>query len=110
MEVLPIATISETPHWSENLAFAGFDPTAGIDLLLHIGRRRRDLTMWREVITIALPDGTVLVHRGIGRRQVDEIRNTTVVEQGVRYTSADGRHGYSHMERLVPGKLLADPP
>jgi hypothetical protein len=66
LEEFPIAKIPEIAHWSENFAFAGFDPEAGIEFFSHIGRWRRDLTLWREVVTVALPDGTVLVHRGIG--------------------------------------------
>jgi hypothetical protein len=46
----------------------------------------------------------------LGRRQIDALQNTTVIEQAVRYEAADGRRGYGHMERLVPGKLLVDPP
>jgi len=66
MEELPIAIIPDVTNWSENFAFAGFDPDAGIELFCHIGRWRRDLNLWREVVSIALPDGSILVHRGIG--------------------------------------------
>ena len=66
MEEYPIAVVPDAANWSENFAFAGFDPKAGIEFFCHIGRWRRDLSLWREIVTIALPDGTVLVHRGIG--------------------------------------------
>ena len=66
MEEFPIAVLPDTPTWSENFAYAGFDPQAGIGLFCHIGRWRRDLDLWREVVAVALPDGTVLVHRAIG--------------------------------------------
>ncbi len=66
MEEYPIASLPETPTWSENFAYACFDPAASISFFCHIGRWRRDLNLWREVVTIALPDGTVLVHRTIG--------------------------------------------
>jgi hypothetical protein len=66
LEEFPSAIIPDTPNWSENFAFAGFDPESGIELFCHIGRWRRDLTLWREIVTIALPDGTVAFHRGIG--------------------------------------------
>lgn len=66
MDEYPIGQIPETPHWSENFAFACFDPTLELSLFCHIGRWRRDLSLWREVVTVALPDGTVLVHRAIG--------------------------------------------
>lgn len=66
MEDYPIAAIPDVPNWSENFAFVCFDPKAGIGFFTHIGRWRRDLALWREIVAVALPDGTVLVHRGIG--------------------------------------------
>lgn len=66
MEEYPIKIIPDVPNWSENFASAGFDPAADIGLFCHIGRWRRDLSLWREIVTIALPDGSVIAHRGIG--------------------------------------------
>jgi hypothetical protein len=57
---------ADIPHWSENFALAGFDPAIGVHLFFHIGRWRKDWALWREVVGIALPDGTVVAHRGIG--------------------------------------------
>ncbi|HET8613767.1 MAG TPA: hypothetical protein VFL92_13470 [Sphingomonas sp.] len=66
MEEYPIAKIPDTAHWSENFAYACFDAQTNIGLFCHIGRWRRDPNLWREVVTVALPDRTVLVHRAIG--------------------------------------------
>ena len=117
MEEYPIASIPETPHWSENFAFAGFDPSADIDLFCHIGRWRRDLTLWREVITIALPDGTVLVHRGIGNALASprgpgggnfavEVTNSTKASIRLRYRG--GARRVSETE-LFEGPLMEGP-
>lgn len=56
----------ELPHWSENFCLAGHDPASGIGFWLHLGRWRKDLTLWRETVVINLPDGTVLAHKAYG--------------------------------------------
>jgi len=56
----------DLPNWSENYCLAAFDPGCGVGLWLHMGRWRKDLTMWREIVTIRLPDGNVVAHRAIG--------------------------------------------
>lgn len=56
----------DIPNWSENFCLAGFDPVSGVGLWFHIGRWRRDLTMFREMVIIRLPDGSVISHRAIG--------------------------------------------
>jgi len=66
VEDYPIKTVPDVANWSENYALAGFDPASGIDLFLALGRWRKDLTLWREMVGIALPDGTILAHRAIG--------------------------------------------
>lgn len=53
-------------NWSENFCLAGYDPNSGVGLWFHIGRWRRDLNMFREMVTVRLPDGTVIAHRAIG--------------------------------------------
>jgi hypothetical protein len=66
MEDTPMKKIPDIEHWSENFAISAYDPKASIHLHFHIGRWRKDLTLWREVMAIALPDGTAIAHRGIG--------------------------------------------
>lgn len=66
MEDFPVRVFPAIDNWSENFCLAGFDPTSGIDLFVHIGRWRKDVTLWRESVAIALPDGRVAVHRAVG--------------------------------------------
>lgn len=67
MEDIPIPVIpTDIPNWSENFALAGYDPKTNIGLFMHIGRWRKDLTQYREMVAVALPDGSIVVHRGIG--------------------------------------------
>jgi hypothetical protein len=56
----------DLPNWSENYCLAAFDPKCGVGIWLHMGRWRKDLTLWREIVTIRLPDGRVVAHRAIG--------------------------------------------
>ena len=56
----------DLPNWSENYCLAAFDPKCGVGIWLHMGRWRKDLTLWREIVTIRLPDGSVVAHRAIG--------------------------------------------
>ncbi|MET0545903.1 MAG: hypothetical protein ABWZ40_06305 [Caulobacterales bacterium] len=72
MEEYPIKKVPDIANWSENFAFACFDPVRSISFFCHIGRWRRDLSLWREVVTVALPDGTVLAHRHIGSARATE--------------------------------------
>lgn len=53
-------------NWSENFCLAGYDPKSGVGFWFHIGRWRHDLTMFREIVVIRLPDGSVISHRAIG--------------------------------------------
>ena len=56
----------DLPNWSENYCLAAFDPKCGVGMWLHMGRWRKDLNLWREIVTIRLPDGRVVAHRAIG--------------------------------------------
>lgn len=66
MDEYPIAVIPDELHWSENFALAAFDPATGIDVFLHVGRWRKDTSLWREMVVVTLPDGSVIAHRAIG--------------------------------------------
>jgi hypothetical protein len=59
-------------NWSENYCLAGFDPKCGVGFWLHTGRWRRDLSMWREIVIVRLPDGTAVAHRAIGNARSHE--------------------------------------
>lgn len=66
MEDTPIAEVPDIANWSENFALAVFDPIRNIHVFCHIGRWRKDMSLWRENVIIALPDGTTVFHRAIG--------------------------------------------
>jgi len=67
VEDIPIRDIpADIENWSENFALAGYDPKTNIGVFWHIGRWRKDLDLWREMVTLALPDGSIVAHRGIG--------------------------------------------
>ncbi|MET0657822.1 MAG: hypothetical protein ABW110_06655 [Steroidobacteraceae bacterium] len=53
-------------NWAENYCFTGSDPKSGIGFWLHAGRWLQDLDIWREVVILRLPDGTVAAHRAYG--------------------------------------------
>jgi hypothetical protein len=59
-------------NWSENFCLAGYDPTSNISIWLHLGRWRKELTLWREILTIVLPDGSVIGHRAFGNARAAE--------------------------------------
>lgn len=54
------------PHWSENFCLAAHDSVSGIGLWLHLGRWRKDLSIWRETVVVNWPDGRVSAQRGFG--------------------------------------------
>ncbi|MDB5702314.1 MAG: hypothetical protein JWL66_2513 [Sphingomonadales bacterium] len=56
----------DVANWSENFCLAGYDPECGVGFWFHIGRWRHDKTMWREIVVMRFPDGTVAAHRAIG--------------------------------------------
>lgn len=99
----------ETPNWSENFLLAGEDPKVGVGFWLHLGRWRKDLTMFRETTNVRLPDGTVVGNRAIGNaRSAPEgpggphyaIR---VIEPGRKLT-----YSYAGGVRRVPAQSMRD--
>jgi hypothetical protein len=62
---LPCAIPDNEPDWNESYLLAGFDANSGVGYWMHLARWRRKLDWWREIFTVALPDGTILAHRGI---------------------------------------------
>lgn len=102
--------------WTENYCYTGFDPKSGVGVWLHSGRWIIEPDIWREVVILRFPDGTVAAHRGYGNATVSKdgpggpnlvIR---VAEQGRRHTLA-----FDGAIRRVPalamaGQLLPDGP
>src|ERR1700761_4130002 len=56
--------------WTENYCYTGFDPKSGVGMWLHSGRWILDPDIWREVVILRFPDGTVAAHRGYGNATV----------------------------------------
>jgi hypothetical protein len=65
---LPPAEKPQTELWSENFAFALSDVKAGISFLHSIGTWYGDTAVWREKLTVQMPDGRILIGRNYGRR------------------------------------------
>ena len=82
----------EIAHWSENFCLASFDPASGIGMWLHLGRWRKDLSLWRETIVLNMPDGSVVAHRAYGNARSGE----------------DGPGGANYAIRIIePGRKLS---
>src|SRR4051794_40728454 len=54
--------------WSENYFFGWYDPAQRIGIWNHLGCTPHDPTMWRGLVTVFLPDGTMLLSKTYGRR------------------------------------------
>jgi hypothetical protein len=114
MDVPVIETPWEGPfpsvaNWSENFLLAGEDPKAGVGFWLHVGRWRKDLTMFRETVLVRLPDDTVVANRGIGNSCSDKMGPggpyyaIRVIEPGHKLT-----YSFSGGVRRVPAQSMRD--
>ncbi|NHN37821.1 hypothetical protein G8764_10980 [Pseudomaricurvus alcaniphilus] len=63
----PIKVLPDTPLWSENFAAMFTDSKSNLAVMYSTGRWHGDLTLWREFVMVAFPDGRFLFHRGYGR-------------------------------------------
>lgn len=95
------------PHWNESFLLAGFDGHCGVGFWMHLGRWRRDKQLWREIFTIALPDGTVLAHRGISDILASE-KGPGATNYAIRVEEPGKRLTYSYrggVHRVPAGEL-----
>jgi hypothetical protein len=53
--------------WLDTYCFEGYDPGRELFFHLHMSTWQWDRTIWRELVLIAMPDGTYAVHEGYGR-------------------------------------------
>lgn len=86
----PIAALPETALWSENYAFTCFDPAQGIAFASFLGRWWADPTLWREVVSVALPGGRQLCAKGYGRAATAQLASAAmfrveIIEPGRRF-------------------------
>ncbi|MET0985336.1 MAG: hypothetical protein ABW034_08015 [Steroidobacteraceae bacterium] len=63
----PLEQRPTTPFWSENFALVFNDPVSRTSALYSIGTWYLDTSVWRENLTLTLPDGRVVVARNFGR-------------------------------------------
>jgi hypothetical protein len=63
----PIDVVPATPGWSENFALLCGDPQIRSAVFYSIGRWHADPTVWRELINVSLPDGTVIFSKSYAR-------------------------------------------
>ena len=63
---LPLVDTPDTPDWSENYCFDGFDPARDFGFWLHLGRWQRQTDIWREQVLLYLPGGDHLLIRSYG--------------------------------------------
>lgn len=59
--------VQAVERWTEYCYFFGYDPQLNIGISIHIGRLAWDLSMWRGILYVLLPDGDVLAHKYAGR-------------------------------------------
>ena len=106
----PIGTLPDTPFWSENYAFVGYDYQSRTGFIASIGRWVKDPRLWREQLYLYLPDSSVLVHIQIGRGD-----NPTVPTAGALRFVCDAPGGRwriefdGAMQHHDRASLLADP-
>ena len=67
LDETPPARFPEEAGWLDTYCFEGFDPDSGLFFHLHMSTWQRDRAIWRELVLIALPDGTYAVYEGYGR-------------------------------------------
>lgn len=92
MEV-PLRTLADREHSSENYAWCGYDMEAKVGFFAHLGRWSHDREMWREQLYVYLPDRTVLAYRGFGggkgcdtgRGPAAAVQRHTCLEPGKRW-------------------------
>ena len=63
----PLAKQLDSELWSENFALAMSDTTNEISMLYSIGTWYDDTSIWREKLSIQMPDGHILIGRNYGR-------------------------------------------
>ena len=59
--------LPDVPHMSENFFYIGHDPDSRLAYIVHIGRWIKDPEIFREMLIVWLPDGTVMWAQSFGR-------------------------------------------
>ena len=90
----PLKNIPDTPLWSENYAFACHDAAQGIGMMVMLGRWWGDPTLWREVISVALPGGRLLCIKNYGRAATEKIASASMFKVDVLRSQQSYRVSY----------------
>ena len=77
----PIQAPPGVEGWTENYFFQGYDPGNRIGFFHSLGSTHYDPRIWRELVTLYLPDGTLLLAKGFGHW------NTADLKEGPRGAS-----------------------
>lgn len=72
MSEYPAETFLDIPWWCENYALMSGDPNSRISVFYGSGRWHGDLSVWREIVAVNLPDGRTVFAKGFGRRGDDK--------------------------------------
>lgn len=67
LDEFPIKIFPDTPQWSENYALMFGDLLTRTAVYYSIGRNLDDLTIWRELISVVLPDNRIIFAKNYGR-------------------------------------------
>lgn len=67
LDEFPIKQFPPTPQWSENYALMFGDTETRTGVYYSIGRNLADLSIWREIISVVLPDGRTIFSKNYGR-------------------------------------------
>lgn len=62
----PLSDPPAEPLWTENFCFVTVDPETRIGIYSHLGRTAFNRALWRELVAVAMPDGTLLLAKNYG--------------------------------------------
>jgi hypothetical protein len=63
----PLGVLPDVPYWVENYSWHVYDESVRAGVFAHVGRWWRDPSVWRQEVTVLLPDGLQLVSRAFAR-------------------------------------------
>ncbi len=69
----PIRQLPDTAMWSENFAYSCNNAATGVSMIVLLGRWWADPTIWREVVSIALPGDRLICIKNYGSAATDRI-------------------------------------
>jgi hypothetical protein len=107
---LPVAQLPADPAFRENFCFDGYDHERNIGFWLHLGRWSQDNSLWREQINVYLPDGTQLMRRSFGHRDIHNAAAGACFTITIEDPARAIRLGYNGPARVMTDAELASAP